>query len=179
MHGVPTHRQHHDRSDLGVHMKTRIEIKRIYDRKEKSFIRNPILIKTPGKEPYYTAGAILHGPSEIFYEPRAQPPNPRAYIEVDGPVSRIDSPNNNPKEDKRLTYINILLETIDGNRGNKVPERRNCPCPRLLKRKAGITYCGHHISIAGAAKIVSSFGKPIRKNVYAWIETDVNVECTT
>jgi hypothetical protein len=106
---------------------------------------------------------------------------PRAYIEVDGPVSPIERPIDDPKDDKRgrITYVNILLMTVDGNRGNKISERRNRPCPCLLKRTAGRTEYGHHISISRPATILSSVGKPIRKNVYVWIEAPSDsVECT-
>ena len=53
-----------------------------------------------------------------------------------------------------------------------------CDSPCLLKRTAGRTEYGHHISISGQQKILSSLRKPIRKNVYVWIEAPSDsVEC--
>jgi hypothetical protein len=158
-------------------MKTRIEIKRIYDPRSKSRASNPILIKPSGSEPYPpAAGACLHGPSEVCYDPNG---NPRAYIEVEGRATPIAISTVDPKEDRsgRTTYVNILLETIDGNRGTKVPQRQTCPCPCLLKRKGGRTEYGHHIRINGPARIIYNRVKPIRPHVYAWIETEADVDC--
>ena len=159
-------------------MKIRIEIKRSFDRTNKVRIADPILIKEPKKTEYRTSGAVLHGSSEIFYRPTE---SPRTYLEVDGDVSPVEKPINDPREDKtgQITYVNILLMTIDGNRGNKIPERTKFPCPCLLKRTAGRTEYGHHIRISGPAKILSSLRKPIRKNVYVWIEAPSDsVKCT-
>jgi len=158
-------------------MKTRIEIERSYDRINKVRIENPILVKEPGKPEYRTAGAVLHGPSQVFYR---LDEHPRTYIEVDGHVSPVTMLVDNPKEDRmgRITYVNIVLMTIDGNRGNKIPERQKYPCPCLLKRTAGKTEYGHHIKISGPARILSSLRKPIRKHVYVWIEAPSDsVEC--
>jgi hypothetical protein len=158
-------------------MKIRIEIKRSYDRVKRERIKNPILVKEPGQEPYSSSGALLCGPSEVFYKPHE---HPRTYLEVDGRVSRVDTTVNRPKEDKtgKTTYVNILLSTIDGNRGKEVPERVKCPCPCLLKQRGGTPEYGHHIRISGPSKIVSSLTKPIRSNVFVWIETESNVDCT-
>jgi hypothetical protein len=162
---------------INLTMKTRVEIKRSYDRINKVRIENPIQVKEPGKPEYRTSGAVLHGPSQVFYRPEE---NPRTYIEVDGQISPVEKSVDDPKENRtrRLTYVNILLMTIDGNRGNKIPERRDRPCPCLLKRTAGRTEYGHHIKISGPAKILSSLRKPIRKNVHVWIEAPGgSVEC--
>jgi len=158
-------------------MKTRIEIKRSFDSIKKVRIENPVLIKEMGKPEYRTSGAVLQRPSQVFYRPNE---HPRTYIEVDGHVAPIERPVDNPRENStgRITYVNIYLNAIDGNQGNRIPERRNWPCPCLLKRTAGRTEYGHHIRISGPATLLSSLHKPIRKGVYVWIEAPGgSVEC--
>jgi hypothetical protein len=159
-------------------MPTRIEIRRSYDRTKKVRNDKPIFVEDlQRKASYCTSGAILSGPSEVFYKPYE---SPRTYIQTSYGVSPVEITADNPVEDKtgKITYVNILLMTIDGNRGKKVPERYDSPRPCLLKRRAGRTAYGHHIRILGPSTIICSMRKPIRPMVYIWIETASDVECT-
>ena len=46
------------------------------------------------------------------------------------------------------------------------------------KTTRGTPEYGHHIRISEPSKIVSSLTKPIHSNVFVWIETESNVDCT-